>query len=342
MTPSKGSGVERYSYDLATNLAERGVSLKIISKPIGGELYKYAYAFTKFPLTTIKIKAKVFHAVSPYSAKFLFSLHKRPILTSVHDVIYLDWQQESPRFFEKRRYKYNVLALNNSNQIIVPFEYTKEKIMEKFNIAEEKINVVRYGINLENFKNVDKPSSYSNFQRDVIFIGGVNPISRGGRIVLDIYSKLLNYNPNLRLAISGTGVQMDRLKKLATERNIFGFIKWIDFINEFELPQLLANSKVFFYPTFMGFSYLMMQSIAASVPVVTTNLFDNPEFIQNSELMRDPDDIDGFFLSILNILESYNLREQLVKKGLELLELYNPKKMVDETLKVYARISNTS
>lgn len=336
VTLEKGSGVERYSYDLLHNLQNSKYSIRTISKPSGSKIEKYLETITRTPLNTLMTKAKVYHAVSPYSSRFLFAAGKKPVLTSVHDIIYLEWQQESPDFFERRREKYNVMAIRRSDKLIVPFQFTRNKILETFYIDDDKIRVVNYGINLSRYYIKSEDPTQRKYSYDVIFIGGVNPLSRGGETVIKTYAELLNLNPTLKLCFSGKGDQMDSIKKLSIKLGISEKVFWKNFIPEVEFPTFLNSAKVFFYPSKMGFSYLMMQAMATGVPLVTSNVFDIPEFVKDSALTGDPDDYECFTKHILHLLEEQNFRVKKIEDSFRVINNYSPERMAAETFRIYS------
>lgn len=337
ISDSKGSGVERYAYQLSSNLPKLNVKIKSISKFTGSRTEQYIRAFTEVPIKTLLTKTRLYHAVSPYSAAFLFSLRTncRPIITSVHDVTYLDLPLEYSDFFSKRRAKWSIMAIKKSKKIIVPFNYTKKRIQAEFGIEDERIEVVRYGIDLTRFFNLKDNKIHDDPLFDVLFIGGVNPILRGAPTVLKTYKILSSHTPSLRLAISGSGPQMERTISLAKDMGLAKVINWLGFIPENQLPEIIARSRVFFYPSTMGFSYLMMQAMASSVPLVTTSVFDVPEFVRGAAIVFEPEDSENYAAAILELIDDVKYRQELVTRGNEVLSSYSPQAMALETARVY-------
>ena len=336
-SPNEGSGVERYAYQLVNSLPSSRIKINTISKAKGSKIKQYFSAFTEVPLKTLLSKTKIYHAVSPYSAAFLFLLHRdnRPIITSVHDVTYLELPLEARDYFSKRRASYNINAIQRSDKIIVPFQYTKRRIKEVFGVEDEKIVVIKYGIDLTSyFRKLDERSMDGELF-DVLFLGGVNPLSRGSETVLKTYKILKYRDPKLRLAISGTGTQMDTTISMANQLGLSKDILWLGFIPEAKLPELIKKSRVFFYPTKMGFSLLMMQAMASSVPIVTSNVFDTPEFVGDAAINFGQAEIDKYADAIFDLIKNEGQRLELIKKGNSVISSYSPKTMASEIASVY-------
>ena len=336
-SPNEGSGVERYAYQLIKNLPSSRIKINTISKAKGSKIKQYFLAFTEVPLKTLLSKAKIYHAVSPYSAAFLFSLHRdnRPIITSVHDVTYLELPLEARDYFSKRRAKYNIDAIQRSNKIIVPFQYTRRRIQEVFGVEDERIAVIKYGIDLTSYFRKPDEGSLEDDLYDVLFLGGVNPISRGSETVLKTYKLLKTRDPKLRLAVSGTGPQMETTVSIANQLGLSKDIYWLGFIPETKLPELLSKSRVFFYPTKMGFSLLMMQAMASSVPIVASNVFDTPEFVKDAAIIFGQAESEKYADAIFDLTRKEVKRMELIKKGNSVISSYNAKTMASETASVY-------
>lgn len=334
-TPHSGSGVDRYTYELINNFPDTGKKIRVISNAPGNKMKRTIISGSKVVYGTILKKPKLFHAISPISARLLFNMWRKPVITTVHDVIYLDWRENWPNL-EPLRHKYNILSILKSDKLIVPFEYTKNRIQQEFGIDDKKIEVVNYGIDLSRFYDVSRNvGSEDSKSFDVTFMGGVNPLSRGGEIVLQIYSKLISRNPSYRLAISGIGPQMEVMKKKASQMGILGKVEWNGFIPEDKMARFINATAVLLYPSFMGFSYLLMQSMASGVPIVAANLFDIPEFIGNAGVVCDLDDIGEYVDSIIVMLSDLKMRDEFIKRGLQKVRSLSPRRMSEQTNSVY-------
>jgi glycosyltransferase involved in cell wall biosynthesis len=337
-TISSGSGVERYAYELLNNFPDEFLNYRIISNIKGNKFKRVLIGGAKFLNGAILKNSKLFHAVSPISAHLLFESRRHHILTTVHDVIYLDWSHGWPPL-EPLRKKYNILSILKSDHIIVPFQYTKKRIMEEFDIDYAKISVVGYGIDLARYHTFYKTLGNKTQKKyDVIFLGGVNPMSRGGEQVINIYRKILKVNPSTKVAIAGKGGQMEKLKKLSNALGIFEMINWIDFIPEEKMPEVIGSSSLLLYPSYMGFSYLLMQSMAVGVPAVSSNLFDIPEFLGNAGITCPINDIERFSDTILSLVNDRDLLGAYVTKGINIVKKMTPMKMAMETVNVYEQI----
>ena len=339
-TPHSGSGVDRYTYELISNFPDRGQNIRVVSNVSGNKVKRTIISGSRILYGTIVRKPKVFHAISPISARILFNIGRKPVITTVHDVIYLDWDENWPNL-ELLRKNYNIKSILNSDRLIVPFEYTKKRIQEEFGIDDEKVDVVNYGIDLSRFYKVsgtDGPEKAKCF--DVVFMGGLNPLSRGGDIVLQIYSKLITRDSSYKLAISGIGPQMEIMKKKAFELGILRNIAWNGFVPEDNMANFINGASVLLYPSFMGFSYLLMQSMASGVPIVAADLFDTPEFIGDAGKLCDLGDVDEFTESITALLSDIRIRNEYINKGLKRVQFFSPERMSKETEAIYLDYTN--
>lgn len=332
-----GSGVDRYTYELYTNLVKLGFPFQLIQKPLGSKLYRYGRVLCVTLPTLALDRAILYHALSPYSFRLSRFFGKRRVVTTVHDVIPFAWTPENPTLFERRRKPYAELAIKKSDFLVVPFEYTKKYIIENFDLDESKVAVVNYGIDLNRFFEAGYCNSKSNEKtKNLLFLGGVNPMNRGGITVLKAFAVASRSDDSLRLTISARRSGLTRLKLEAERLNISNRVTLVDFISEEQLPKFISKFDIFIYPSPMGFSYLMLQVMAVGIPVIASNVFDNPEFIDNSGLTCEQDDIDCFASSILKMVDSDATLSAFKQKSIERAKQFSPVRMAKETLAAYS------
>jgi glycosyltransferase involved in cell wall biosynthesis len=76
--------------------------------------------------------------------------------------------------------------------------------------------------------------------------------------------------------------------------------------------------------------------MACGTPVITSNTSSFPEVVGDAAgIMINPFDITELTQAMLKILTKENLRENLIKKGLERAKMFSWEKAAKETLRVY-------
>lgn len=332
-----GSGIDRYTYELQMGFSNLGHNFPLFQKPLGSKFYRYSKSLGIVIPSFVLKKADLVHALSPYSFRLSKILGKKSVVTTVHDVIPFTWTPDHPTLFEKKRRPYASYAIEKSDFIIVPFNFTKEYMLNNFKTDGSKIKVINYGIDLDPFLKAGLGKKHNSHETsNLLFMGGVNPQSRGGSTVLKGFAEALRSTDSIFLTVSGRGQGLKKLEQEASQLGMADKVEFIDFIPEHDLPEFMSNFDIFVYPSPMGFSYLMLQSMASGVPVVTSNVFDIPEFVGSSGFTCDLEDYNCFASSILKFVDSESLHADMRQKSLERAENFSSENMARDTLNAYA------
>ena len=148
-----GSGVSRYNYELKKALLNNKIFNLMVetNKQSNNKWIKFILRLINTERNIVLNKYDLIHATSPYSRFFSIKLSKKPIVTSIHDTIWINYNFKVNNKFTRMRYLVNKYSIENSDYLFVPFEYTKLKITEYFNIREDEIIVLPYGMNTDNY-----------------------------------------------------------------------------------------------------------------------------------------------------------------------------------------------
>ena len=137
-----GVGNERYAYELVRHLRRKGCTVKVLdSGPHSPSrlkaILKEADAFGK----SVRAKAQVYHAICPNGARNLLMLGKKPMVTTIHDMIPFRQGQFEARMVNEYRRFCTSLSARKSDMVVVPFAMTKEELVSRLGVRPEKIEV---------------------------------------------------------------------------------------------------------------------------------------------------------------------------------------------------------
>ena len=106
-------------------------------------------------------------------------------------------------------------------------------------------------------------------------------------------------------------------------------------VSEEEKRELLNNAEIFVYPSFYeGFGLPVLEAQKVGVPVIASNVSSFPEILGNSALLVNPNNPNEIAEAVYKVLIDENLRNDLIKKGLENINRFSWLKCAEETLKV--------
>jgi len=267
---------------------------------------------------------------------FFSPYHKFPLLTKipkiiiVHDVI--------PFVFKKYRrknlflkYLYS-LYLKKADLIITPSCFSKEKILEVFNVEEEKTKVVYEWINPV-FKKREKKeieevkNKYGINKEYILYVGNLNP-HKNVNILIEAYHELpMTLEEKYQLVIVGG--------KLNIESALF-----IDYVDDYELSCIYSGASVFVFPSFIeGFGLPPLEAMASGLPVIASRSGANEEIVDDNENGYLFSDLLDLVEKVSILIKNENLKKKFSFKGKEKVRKFFPiERTIKEILDIYTNL----
>ncbi|MDR2407617.1 MAG: glycosyltransferase family 4 protein [Bacteroidales bacterium] len=236
-----------------------------------------------------------------------------PGITFLHDI----YCEEYPNDFKTPREKYECLYFRImyriialcAKKIITVSNFSKNQIVKKFKINENKIKVIYSS--WDHFKTIEP--DYSVFD-------DFPPLSKPYFFSLGSLSKRKNIkwiveyalnNPNVLFAISGTyfpGVQVDELKN-----NKLSNIILLGYLEDSKVKALMENCKAFLLPSYYeGFGLTPLEALSCGAQIVISNTSSLPEIYGNTAHYIDPFNTDIDLNGLLT--EPVENPEKILKK----------------------------
>lgn len=262
---------------------------------------------------------------------------KRQVLT-VHDVVSFD----HPEWFNKTYVKwYNImlpLVCKNAAHIITISQFTKQRIIELFNIPESKITIVYNGGGERQADNTMHGEAYDlPFKRYILSVGSLE-IRKNIPFLLESWNSILAQVPDDvgLIIVGGKGN-----KKIFQDANIHQIPDRVHFTGHIPddfVTYLYANALAFVYlSTYEGFGLPPLEAMAAGVPVICGNLTAIPEVVENAGILIDPYSKSACEQALVTLINDEALRARLSQEALLQAKKFNWKKAADETYEILKR-----
>ncbi len=335
--------MDTYAYNLVSRL-ERGTQFVVFNQSrnnIRDWLLK-EFIIPEDLFKLMKIDADLFHAVSPYSAKAAILARKRPLITTVHDLIphSLPLTPNYNKINPMKRRLLNPwywLFLKKSDHLIASSEKTKQDAIRILKIAPEKISVVYYGVDHKKFSPVLR-KDYHN-PKTLLHIGALQ--MHGGRGTFDLinaFSLVAKKMKNVNLLIGGKGKALPLLAKMANDLGLGDRVKLLGFIPDNTLSYYYNLADVFVLPSYHGFHLMFLDAMSTGLPVIAGNVRDAGEYIGDAGLMITPGNIDQLEKAIISILTDREGYVEMSKRAMKRAQCFSWEKMANETMKVYEAV----
>ena len=121
------------------------------------------------------------------------------------------------------------------------------------------------------------------------------------------------------LVIAGQrGWLSGEIEKLIHNGEAAGWLRFLGFVPQEELPVIYAGARLFVYPSrYEGFGLPVVEAMASGVPVITSSVSCLPEVAGDAADLVHPDDVDGLRISMEKLLEDEGHRVELRARGIE-------------------------
>jgi alpha-1,3-rhamnosyl/mannosyltransferase len=139
--------------------------------------------------------------------------------------------------------------------------------------------------------------------------------------------------------VGGKGWLSDALHHEIDKATAEGWLKYLGFIAEADLPLLYAGARAFAYPSlYEGFGLPVLEAMASGVPVVASNRTSLPEVTQGKALHVEPDDVDALKDALHQSLKDDDWRNAIIPQALAVAGSYSWNRCINETVAVYRQL----
>lgn len=213
--------------------------------------------------------------------------------------------------------KFDRLTKFMVNHYLVQTKTAKEEWMGRLNLPENKFTIMPNGMNTKLFSpKIDRRAKRASlkFSSDSIIITCVARlrIGKGHDTLLEAFEKIFKEHPAINLLLVGDGERegelRNKIKNYSSKNNIH-FLG-----NRNDIPEILAISDIFVLPTEAeGMSNAIMEAMAAGLPIITTDIPENRDVIENKKtgLLLPVGNTDSLAKNIISLISDHKLRVSL-------------------------------
>jgi glycosyltransferase involved in cell wall biosynthesis len=280
-----------------------------------------------------KDKNIVNHLSFQYLGDLGHFLDKSRTLITCHDIFTFLIRNDfkNPYFIQK----YSSSGLKKCRYIISISEFTKNELVQKLKISEEKVIVIKNGMNQKMFyrmaeNDIDNiPPLFPEFTK-ILHVG--NEEYRKNFITLLKALYLLKKKiKNIKLIRIGPCSHQRILKLLNLEKDII----YLNNISNDRLREIYNLSDLFVYPSnYEGWGAPGLEAAACETPVVCSDIPIFREVYHDYPYYFPPNNYKVLTDAIYQCLMDESLRNEMKKKGLNVVKTYSWKKSAEKYLKL--------
>jgi glycosyltransferase involved in cell wall biosynthesis len=161
-----------------------------------------------------------------------------------------------------------------------------------------RFHIVHCGVDPDRYAPADRTG------QDLLFVGRLAAV-KGVPLLLEAVARLQPRFPDMRLTLIGDGPERHTLENTARSLGVTDTVSFVGYRSQAEVAEALSTTDLFVLPSFAeGVPVVLMESLAAQVPVVTTRIAGVPELVRHGEngLLVPPGNLDALTAAIADLL----------------------------------------
>ena len=234
------------------------------------------------------------------------------------------WRSRLQRFVTRR-----------ADQVIVPCHYLR-RVVISWGVPAERIKVIYNGVALPALPSANAARAKLNLNGRIILTVGRLVPGKGLRMLIKLMPKLSELiSPHLKLVIVGDGPDRSNLAKMVKNLRLEHKVWLTGKKSPAELLDYYAAADVFVLNSYSeGFSHVLLEALAAGLPVVTTAVGGTTELIKNGEngLLLSYNDETGLLETLKILFQNQSLVTRLKVAGRQTAAHFSLERMVTETV----------
>lgn len=318
-TPNASGGAGKYENYLVEEIKNLGIEVKVFKKPKGlkGNPFTLRLLYRSI--------GDIIHATTQTLSIYSYPKPKRFVIT-VHDIF-----PRRKTLSLKLKQFLSLPRLKRADKIIAVSNFTKNEIINRTKIEEDKITVIPLGVDFSIYKPMGKEECKKilglNPDEKYILVVSSNAPHKRMDIVKAVFEEVKKYRDDIKLLKAGYGQILQG----------HGIIN-VGFIDEEKMPILYNACDVLLHTSeYEGFGLPLLEAMACATPIVASNKASIPEVVADCGKLIDlecEDCVERFAEEILEVIE----KDKRNWKGLERSKRFSWMNTAKETLKVYEEL----
>ena len=145
--------------------------------------------------------------------------------------------------------------------------------------------------------------------------------------------------PHQLKTVGGNGWDYQWVTEQVNALGLENRVHFLGYVSDTLLRFLYREAVAFIYPSlFEGFGLTVLEAMASSCPVITSNSTSLPEVAGDAALLMNPSDVEALSNHITFVSHHNEKREEMIAKGLQRAKSFSWDKAASQTYDIYKNI----
>ncbi|MFH1849736.1 MAG: glycosyltransferase family 4 protein [archaeon] len=254
---------------------------------------------------------------------------KKPLVVHVHAT---EFDRTGGNGINEHIYSVEKKGMDEADLIIAVSNFTKSKIIQHYHINPDKIRVVHNAVDFKDCR--EETFEIKKYDKLVLFLGRIT-LQKGPDYFLYVAKKVLEYQPNVKFIMAGTGDMEHFIMEKAAELGIGKNVLFAGFLKGNDIDKAYQMADVYVMPSVSEpFGITPLEAMRNKTPVIISKQSGVSEVITHC-LKADFWDIDEMANKILAVLNYTVLHQTLKDGGLGEIKRFTWDKPARECLSLY-------
>ncbi|MHB9129425.1 MAG: glycosyltransferase family 4 protein, partial [Candidatus Humimicrobiaceae bacterium] len=359
--PPHLGGMENVVKEISENLAKRGHQVTVFTSDIGCKKDKLIstknikiHYLKSFEIAHTPIIPSLFFELLKITKNSIIHLHVAQsftpeivsLISKIKNIpyvahIHIDVGPSGKLGFLLPLYKKVLLkkVLNSSSKIVVPSGDYVDLVSKKYEISNNKIYKVPNGVDLNNFKSL--PFKLNDPIR-LLYVGRLSKQKNIPLLIRTFKIVTEKINRNIELDIVGDGEEKGKIITLIKAENLENKVNLRGELRGERLYEIYSNSDIFILTSdYESFGMVLIEAMASGLPIIASNIPALRNVVENDKtgllVKLEPED---FAKAIEKLINNPQLKEKLIKNGLEEVKRYNWDEITKKFEDIYEEVLN--
>ena len=294
-------------------------------------------------ITTLAYRNHVFHGPNYFVPEFA-----NVSVATVHDLSIFKYPETHPAARLREFEKHFSASMKRAAHLITDSEATRQEVISYLGWSANHITAVPLGV-ATTFQPLTAAEvapvlarhglSYKGYCLCISTLEPRKKITELLRAYQCLPASLRTRYP--LILVGGAGWLSEQLHADIDRLAAQGWLKYLGFVPEPDLPALYAGARSFVYPSiYEGFGLPVLEAMASGVPVVTSCFTSLPEVTQGAAQLVNPDDIEALAGAITISLCDEAWRDAASLRGRQVAAGYSWQRCIEQTVSVYKTIAS--
>jgi glycosyltransferase involved in cell wall biosynthesis len=298
--------------------------------------------------TALPMAGKKYDVLHIPSARRIPLVKGTKVVATVHDLaaFAVEAKYDPARMFFNR----NVVPamIRRADHVIAVSEFTRNDIVKHAGYPEERISVIRSGINRDLFQPVPPDEARDKLQLlhgldkpFLVYVSRLEHPAKNHVRLIEAFERFKLENDSAhQLVLAGADWNgADAIKARAAESPVKDDIRFLGFVPVKSLPLLYSGCDLMVFPSlFEGFGFPIVEALACGAPVICSDSSSMREIAGDLLPTFDPTDANALFQCLENTL-SRGWNTEMRARGTEYASTFDWRKTARSVMEVYRSLT---